>query len=58
MSFKLGYSSLKWSMPSIEDLEGNLEQVKAAGWEGWELRQSLDWLGEPERVQQICNNAV
>ena len=56
MSFKLGYSSFKWRMPSIEDLEGKLEQVKAAGWEGWELRQSLDWLGTPERVQHICNN--
>lgn len=54
MSFKLGYSSLKWQNP---DLERVLAQLKASGWEGWEVRQPLDWLGPPSRVRRICRDA-
>lgn len=54
MAFRLGYSSLKWSNP---DLERVLARVKAAGWDGWELRQPLDWLGPVSRVRRICRNA-
>ncbi|MFQ6042895.1 MAG: sugar phosphate isomerase/epimerase family protein [Candidatus Poribacteria bacterium] len=54
MAFKLGYSSLKWREPNLPELLG---QLKATGWEGWELRQSLDFLGSPERVRKICDDA-
>ena len=53
MAFKLGYSTLRWPTP---DLELVLTQIKKAGWDGWELRQSLDWLGTPKRLKQICDN--
>jgi inosose dehydratase len=53
MDFKLGYSTLRWQTPDLEPL---LTQIKAAGWDGWEARQSLDWLGTPKQVRQICNN--
>lgn len=51
MSFKLGYSSLRWQTP---DLEKMLSEMREAGWEGWEMRQSLDWIGTPKRVREIC----
>ena len=54
MAFQLGYSSLRWQTP---DLPKVLGQMKAAGWEGWELRQSLEFLGSPERVRKICDDA-
>jgi sugar phosphate isomerase/epimerase len=53
MSFKLGYCSLRWKNP---DLEPALETLKAAGWDGWEGRLPLDWLGPPSRVRRICEN--
>ena len=53
MGFKLGYSTLHWQTPNLELL---LTQIKEAGWHGWELRQSLNWLGTPKRVKQICDN--
>ena len=53
MVFKLGYSSLRWQTP---DLPKVLGQMKAAGWEGWELRQSLDFLGSAQRVKKICDD--
>ena len=53
MSFKLGYASLRWKMP---DLEPALEELKKAGWDGWEGRLPLDWLGTPARVRRICEN--
>ena len=49
MSFKMGFSSIKWQNP---DLEKVLTQVREAGWEGWEIRPSLDWLGTPSRVRR------
>ena len=53
MSFKLGYSTLRWQTPDFESL---LTQLKASGWDGWEMRQSLDWVGPPKRIRQICDN--
>ncbi len=54
MSFKLAYSTLRWREP---DLEPALVALKEAGWDGWECRLDLDWLGTPQRVKQICDNA-
>ncbi|MCH8295913.1 sugar phosphate isomerase/epimerase [Candidatus Poribacteria bacterium] len=54
MGFKLGYSTLRWQTPDFEKL---LTQLKDAGWDGWEMRQSLDWVGTPKRIRQICDNA-
>lgn len=53
MSFKLGYCALRWREP---DLEAALTELKEIGWDGWECRLPLDWLGTPKRVRQICDN--
>ena len=53
MGFKFGYSTLRWQQPDFEEL---LTQLKDAGWDGWEMRQSLDWVGTPQRIRQICDN--
>ncbi len=53
MSFKLGYCTLRWKNP---ELEPALEALKRAGWDGWEGRLPLNWLGTPQRVQRICKN--
>ena len=53
MSFKLGYATLRWREP---DLEPALEELKKAGWDGWEGRLSLDWLGTPARLRRVCEN--
>ena len=53
MTFKLGYCTLRWKNP---DLEPALETLKKAGWDGWEGRMPLDWLGTPQRVRRICEN--
>ncbi len=52
MSFPLAYSTLLWKTP---DLERDLARLRDAGWEGWEARQSLDWLGSARRVRRICD---
>ena len=52
MKFPLAYSSLRWKTP---DLERDLPTLLEAGWEGWEARQSLDWLGSARRVRKICD---
>jgi sugar phosphate isomerase/epimerase len=51
MAFKLAFSTLRWKNP---DLERGLEELKKAGWEGWEGRFPLDWLGTPQRLRRIC----
>jgi sugar phosphate isomerase/epimerase len=51
MSFKLGYATLRWQSP---DLEAALAELKTAGWDGWECRLPLDWLGTPARLRRIC----
>ncbi len=54
MSFKLGFSTLHWREP---DLEPALAALKEAGWDGWEGRLPLDWLGTPQHLKRVCNNA-
>ena len=51
MSLRWAYSSLKWP---LEDLEQNLASLVEHGWEGWETRESLDWLGAPSRLKKMC----
>ena len=53
MGFKLGYSTLRWKNP---DLERALDELKKAGWDGWEARLPLDWLGTPQRLRRVCDN--
>ena len=53
MAFKLGYSTLRWKNP---DLEPALEELKKAGWDGWEGRLPLDWLGPAGRLRRVCDN--
>lgn len=54
MSFKLGYCTLRWKNP---DLEPALAKLKEVGWDGWECRLPLEWLGTPARVRRVCENA-
>ena len=53
MKFKLGYSSLRWKKPNLEDV---LKQIKDTGWDGWEVRQSLDWLGPAKSLRSLSDN--
>lgn len=53
MSFKLAISTLRWKNP---DLEPALAELKAAGWEGWEGRLPIDWMGTPARLRRVCDN--
>lgn len=52
MPFKLAYSSLRWQTPDLEQVLGMMRET---GWEGWEVRQSLDWLGSARRVKSISD---
>lgn len=54
MSFNMGYSTLRWQFP---DLEPSLVALREAGWDCWEGRLPLDWLGPPGRLKQVCANA-
>lgn len=54
MTFKLAYATLRWHEP---DLEPALETLKAAGWDGWEARFPLDWMGTPRRMRDMCDRA-
>src|SRR3954470_17284925 len=53
MSFRLGYATLRWRDP---DLEPALEELKKAGWDGWEGRLPIEWMGTPARIRRICAN--
>jgi len=53
-SFQLAYSTLRWQEP---DLELALAALKNAGWDSWEGRLPLDWLGSSRRVKKVCENA-
>lgn len=53
MAFKLSYCALHWRN---FDLEPALEALSKVGWQGWEVRVSLDWLGPARRVRRICEN--
>ena len=55
MKFKLGYCALRWREP---DLEASLTALKEVGWDGWECRLPLEWLGTPKHVKQICDNTA
>lgn len=53
MALWLSYCTLYWKNP---DLEPALEELRKAGWQGWEGRLPLDWLGTPQRMRRICEN--
>ena len=53
MSFKLGYCALRWREP---DLEKALTELVNAGWDGWECRLPLDWMGPPRRMKKLCDD--
>ena len=53
MALRFAYSSLKWP---LQDLEKNLALLVEHGWEGWETRESLDWLGTPKRLSKLCSD--
>ena len=54
MNLRFAYSSLFW--PNKE-LERNLALLAPNGFEGWETRESLDWLGPPQRLNRLCRDA-
>ncbi|MXX05117.1 MAG: hypothetical protein F4Z49_15410 [Gemmatimonadetes bacterium] len=54
MKFKLGFSGLRWQTPDLDEILG---QLRETGWDGWEIRQSLDWLGSAKRVKTISDRA-
>jgi sugar phosphate isomerase/epimerase len=54
MAFKLGYCALHWKQP---DLEKALPELKRSGWDGWECRLPLDWMGSVKRMRQVCDDA-
>ena len=51
MSLKLAYNTLEWG--PTPDLHAMLLDLKETGWDGWEIRQPLDWLGSAERINDI-----
>ena len=51
---KLAYATLRWSLPGLTRA---LPELKRAGWDGWEARLSLDWLGSPKRLKRVCDDA-
>ena len=55
MTFKFGYSTLRWQTPDLEPL---LVQLKEAGWDGWEMRQSLDWVGPRDVSEKYATTSV
>jgi len=54
MSYKLAYSTLRWQNP---ELEPALNRLAEAGWQGWESRLPLNWMGTPERLRRVCDEA-
>ena len=54
MSFNMAYSTLRWQSP---DLEPALSELKKAGWDSWECRLSMDWLGPASRLRRVCADA-
>ena len=54
VSVKLAYATLRWRLP---DLTRALPELKRAGWDGWEARLPLDWLGSPRRLKRVCDDA-
>ena len=54
MALRMGYAAMRWRQP---DLSRALPELKKAGWDGWEGRLPLDWLGPPRRLKQVCEDA-
>ena len=54
MGLSICYSTLRWRCP---DLPAALAALKEAGWDGWEARLPLDWLGPPSRLRRVCAEA-
>lgn len=54
MGFKVGFCALHWRQP---DLERALPALAEAGWDGWECRLPLDWMGSVSRMRRICDAA-
>ena len=54
MAFRFAYSGLFWQTP---DLERELPDVRQHGFEGWEMRLPLDWVGSAARVGRLCQQA-
>ena len=54
MTMKLGYATLRWRNP---DLPAALAELKKAGWDGWEGRLPLDWMGPPAHLKKVCDDA-
>jgi sugar phosphate isomerase/epimerase len=54
MGLKMGYATLRWQSP---DLEKALPELKKAGWDGWEGRLPLDWVGPASRLRRVCEDA-
>ena len=55
MPLTLAYNTLDYG--STPDLARMLGELKETGWDGWEVRQPLDWLGSAERVAAISQEA-
>jgi sugar phosphate isomerase/epimerase len=45
---------LRWRTP---DSSRALAELKKAGWDGWEGRLSLDWMGAPKHLNEVCDDA-
>jgi sugar phosphate isomerase/epimerase len=54
MGSKICYAALRWRSP---DLPAALAALKKAGWDGWEGRLPLDWMGPPSSLRQVCEDA-
>lgn len=54
MGVKICYCALRWRQP---DLPGALAALRQAGWEGWEGRLPLDWMGPPSHLRRVCDDA-
>lgn len=54
MAFKLGFCALHWRQP---DLEQALPALAAAGWDGWECRLPIEWMGPVSRMRRLCDDA-
>lgn len=54
MGLQMSYATLRWQEPNLPKA---LTELKKAGWEGWEARAPLDWLGTPRQLLQVCEDA-
>ncbi|MBT3343046.1 MAG: sugar phosphate isomerase/epimerase [Gemmatimonadetes bacterium] len=54
MAFKLGFCALHWRQP---DLEQALPALAESGWDGWECRLPIEWMGPVSRMRRLCDEA-